>query len=221
MYDPSGGTSVLIPSSQITTGSLYGNNYLEFDVTGFSEFWIHTGNFVLPLQLLSFTAQKCNNNQVCLNWKTTNEQNVSHFEIEKSIDGRSFISIGTKAAFNQAVNNYSFTDNTNGTDTKSYYRIRLVDADSRASYSSIVWISFDENGLNIYPKSFQNDFIIQNNQGHILSLSLFAPDGRLLQTQTIKPGTNTIEVKNNIKGILFYRLLHGSDLLQSGKLWKE
>lgn len=220
VYDPSGGTSVLIPSSQITTGSLYGNNYLEFDVTGFSEFWIHTGNYVLPLQFLSFTAQKCNKNQVCLNWETANEQNVSHFEIEKSYDGRNFSSIGTKPAFNQAVNNYSFTDNTNGVDAKSYYRIRQVDADGRVAYSNILFISFDEKGISIYPTMFKDKFNLQNNQDKMLQLDLYTADGKLLQTQSIRPGINTINVNTMQKGIIFYRILQNGVLVQSGKLWK-
>lgn len=222
VYDPSGGTSVLIPSSQITTGSLYGNNYLEFDVTDFSEFWIHTGTSALPLQFLSFTAQKCNHNQVCLNWKTENEQNVSHFEIEKSTDGSKFYRIGSEPAHNQLQNLYSFKDNENtGTDTKVYYRIRQVDKDGRATYSSILVISVDEKGISIYPTVFKDKFNFQNNQGKLLQLDLYTTDGKQLQTQYIRPGSNTINVNTTQKGMIIYRIHQNGVLVQSGKLWKQ
>ncbi|MBX2933413.1 MAG: hypothetical protein KF825_04155 [Ferruginibacter sp.] len=157
---------------------------------------------------------------MCLNWKTANEQNVSHFEIEKSYDGRNFSSIGTKPAFNQAVNNYSFTDNTNGVDAKSYYRIRQVDADGRVAYSNILFISFDEKGISIYPTMFKDKFNLQNNQDKMLQLDLYTADGKLLQTQSIRPGIKTINVNTMQKGIIFYRILQNGVLVQSGKLWK-
>lgn len=175
---------------------------------------------VLPLNLIFFTGSK-QNNDVHLQWNTANEVNVSHFEIEKSIDGRNFASIGTKPAFNQSVNNYSFTDNTNGADTKVYYRIRLVDANGRATYSSILWISFDEKGISIYPTVFENNFNLQNNQSKILQLDLYSADGKWLQTQAIRPGTNTIAVNTTQKGIIIYRIQQNGILVQSGKLWKQ
>ena len=222
VFDPSGGTTQLIPPSQITTGTVMGVNYLEFYVTGFSEFWIHTGMVALPLQFQSFTAQKCNNNQVCLNWKTANEQDVSHFEIEKSTDGSNFYRIGSEPARNQSQNLYSFLDNaTTGADTKVYYRIRQVDADGRVAYSSILWVSFDEKEISIYPTVFENKFNLQNNQSKILQLDLYSADGKWLQTQAIKPGTNTIAVNTTQKGIIIYRIQQNGILVQSGKLWKQ
>lgn len=185
-----------------------------------TEYILGSTGVVLPLNLIFFTGSK-QNNDVHLQWNTANEVNVSHFEIEKSIDGRNFASIGTKPAFNQSVNNYSFTDNTNGADTKVYYRIRLVDANGRATYSSILWISFDEKGISIYPTVFENNFNLQNNQSKILQLDLYSADGKWLQTQAIRPGTNTIAVNTTQKGIIIYRIQQNGILVQSGKLWKQ
>ena len=36
---------------------------------------------LLPLQFITFNANKCNTNKVCLSWETANENNVSHFEV--------------------------------------------------------------------------------------------------------------------------------------------
>ena len=70
------------------------------------------GNFVLPVALISFTAEK-NGQTVLLKWKTAQEQNSDRFEIERSADGRNFNTIGNVAATGNtnSIRNYSFTDN--------------------------------------------------------------------------------------------------------------
>lgn len=154
IYDPSGGTVILVPSSQITTGSLYGSNYLEFDVTGFSEFWIHTGNFVLPLNFISFSVQKCGTNTVCLNWKTANEQNVLHFEIERSFDGRTFNTVATLQGNNQAINYYSATDDIHLLQNykRIYYRVKEIDLDNKYRYTNTQLVQLQADGIiSIYP----------------------------------------------------------------------
>jgi|GEM_PF-1959046 len=93
VYNTTGGTLTLMPSSQITTGTSFGQNFLEFDVTSFSEFWIHTGLFVLPISLTSFTASEKNNTAI-LKWTTSSELNNKGYNIQHSIDGISFTNIG-------------------------------------------------------------------------------------------------------------------------------
>ena len=63
-----------------------GNLYIE-DVN--NSVIRKVSNIVLPLNLLAFTGQLQNNN-VVLNWQTTNEVNTASFNIEKSFDGVSF-----------------------------------------------------------------------------------------------------------------------------------
>ena len=56
------------------------NNWWEvsFPVTGFSGFYISTANIALPLTLLNFNGNLKNNN-VLLNWKTSEEINTRQF----------------------------------------------------------------------------------------------------------------------------------------------
>ena len=89
---------------------------------------------LLPLNFLSFTAQLGANQQVNLEWQTSDETNVSHFVIERSTDGSSFTPIG-QVNFGPA-NNYAFTDN-NAVAGKNYYRIESVDNDGYTQYSSV------------------------------------------------------------------------------------
>ena len=60
---------------------------VSFDVTSFTGFFLgSTGNFIIQLKLLFFTANK-KDNTVFLEWKTANEQNTKKFIIERSSDG--------------------------------------------------------------------------------------------------------------------------------------
>jgi len=91
----------------------------------------------LPVQFTLFNA-KCDNKKVLLTWKTAQEQNSSHFDIEKSEDGIHWTVISTLAvAGNSSTErSYSFTDN--NPIQNNYYRIAEYDLNGRAQYTSII-----------------------------------------------------------------------------------
>jgi hypothetical protein len=94
---------------------------------------------VLPVKLLSFTAQLNSNNKVDLKWSTATEINASHFVIEKSLDGQVYSDAGTvfAAGNSTSVQHYTFTDNLiPNTKSVIYYRLRQVDVDGKAGYSA-------------------------------------------------------------------------------------
>ncbi|MBK9482608.1 MAG: T9SS type A sorting domain-containing protein [Bacteroidetes bacterium] len=136
IFNPAGGTLTLIPSAQITTGTAFGQRYLQFDVSGFSEFWIHTGNTPLPLDLLSFTVTK-RNNEAQLSWKIANMQQVAGFEIEKSINGNDYAPIGYVPI--SAKDQYNFTD-PHLSERNNYYRLKIMDEDGQFTYSKTVMV---------------------------------------------------------------------------------
>lgn len=75
-----------------------------------------------------------------LNWTTSQEVNVSHFEILRSVDGSNFSAISSVAAVGGAgTTEYKFTDgaNLNGA---IYYKLKMVDNDGRSKFSQIVLI---------------------------------------------------------------------------------
>ncbi|MFZ1305595.1 MAG: T9SS type A sorting domain-containing protein, partial [Ferruginibacter sp.] len=118
---------------------------VSFDVTGFSGFIVQSSSFLLPLSLLSFNGFLLNNDGL-LNWKTTNELNAASYDIERSIDGRTYTAVGTVAAYNTAGNHqYNFTDNniTALGVPVVYYRLKQKDIIGRFTYSNIVALSID------------------------------------------------------------------------------
>ncbi len=114
----------------------------------------------LPVELSYFKANK-NTNNVSLQWQTLSEQNNSHFEVLKSIDGASFNSIGKVSGKGNSstIVNYSFTDYNpfNGT---NYYQLQQFDIDGESKKSLIQAVSFDlskNNSLSAYVNAGQQN----------------------------------------------------------------
>ncbi len=94
-----------------------------------------TTSSVLPVKLENWNGyNRTNYNQ--LNWQTSNEIDVTAFEIEHSSDGIVFQKAGTAAAKNQAVAVYSFQHFTSNKDL--YYRLKIKSTSGKTEYSNII-----------------------------------------------------------------------------------
>jgi uncharacterized protein (DUF1501 family) len=105
---------------------------------------------VLPIELAEFTAEKANTTDktadVQLRWTTLNESNTSHFEIERSTDGKAFVKIGTLKAAQHAhtLSHYEWLDKNVPLQQFSvfYYRLKTIDADQSAAISPVKSVTF-------------------------------------------------------------------------------
>lgn len=193
------------------------------NITSFSPFAVLNSGAVVPLQFIGFTAQKCGSNQVCLRWQTANEQQVSHFEIERSMDGIGFSTIGRMNANNQQQNIYTASDDITSlrTSRKIYYRIKEVDRDNRTKLSNVNLVRVDGNTLTVYPTLVNRTFNVQHDAGEPMRLQLLAADGRLVLQQNIVTGTNMISAGKLAAGVYHYRLTGSDGLVNStGKIIK-
>lgn len=115
----------------------------------------------LPLFLTAFSvSQQGNTNMV--KWSTEQEKNVSYFEVERSADGIIYLPIDRQQARNQASGNYySYSDNGYPSGT-IYYRLKMVDADLKISYSIVVKVSSSiiTKGIIISPNPGHDHFTI-------------------------------------------------------------
>jgi len=96
----------------------------------------------VPVKFTSITAENVSKNINKINWKVENEINIAHYDIEKSVDGRSFDLMGNIAsAFNNGQSGaYQFVDSMAGSDDV-FYRVKSVDFDGSKSFSNIVRVS--------------------------------------------------------------------------------
>jgi hypothetical protein len=95
---------------------------------------------VLPITLQSFTTTLNNNNEVNVKWTTATQSNVSHFEVQRSIDGKNFSETGIVFSNGNSTNavNYSLTDDISSVKANLiYYRLCAVDLDGKLQYSDI------------------------------------------------------------------------------------
>lgn len=110
------------------------------------------GTNPLPVTLLDFKAV-AQQDEVDLTWLTASEINSSHFEIERSIDNKNYLTLGnTLAAGNSTiVKSYQFTDEEPYTGT-TYYRLKIVDLDGSFEYSPVRAVYYlNDKNLNVFP----------------------------------------------------------------------
>jgi hypothetical protein len=136
---------------------LNGNN--QQDLTG--EPLTNEGTFLctqssLPVTLANFNAAQ-RSNKVNLTWETLMELNNDGFEIERRVGSGAYQKIAfvdSKApGGNGDAFSYSFEDATNLPKGVTYYRLRQLDLDGRATYSEIKAVRTG-NGtiiLSVYP----------------------------------------------------------------------
>ena len=230
------GTPFPIPNSasfaqdfvlNIPPGTAPGQHFVAIRVMnekwGLFDFDTITVSGVLPLKLLSFNGIK-NQASVSLKWKTDNEMNTAHFEIERSSNGVNFSRIGTATALNRAgINNYAFDDQAPIAGI-NFYRLKQVDIDGKYVYSNILGILFENMGrpLNIYPNPaiqfVQFDF---SSKQKIILINVFDVQGRHVHTSTL---ANQLPLRLNIeklsKGKYMVQLSDG-EIVETGSFIKQ
>jgi Concanavalin A-like lectin/glucanases superfamily/Secretion system C-terminal sorting domain len=173
----------------------------DFALTGSSSNWVAGTCITLPVELLSFKGKNIANPDKLgteggnvLTWTTATELNFSHFDIERSNDGKTFEKIGeTKAKGSNST--YTFTDNFNDTKTSGrfetsptlthYYRLKINDLDGKSDYSKIINLESPKilRGVKIYPNPVSTTLNIQTeNNSDFLILNLLGQ--QVLRGQT-------------------------------------
>ena len=104
----------------------------------------------LPVTLLSFNAALAGS-IVNVTWKTSIEQNASHFEVLRSANGVDFTTIGMVQAGNTT---YLFQDK-QPLKGYNYYRLKAVDKDESYKYSTIVLVNVKD-GADIISSLYPN-----------------------------------------------------------------
>ena len=112
-----------------------------------------TEQAALPVKLTRFNAESAGHT-VLLSWKTEQENNNDHFVIERSGDGHNFsvIALVPGAGTSTLSHTYQHVDSL-PVPGISYYRLRQVDFDGKATVSNTVTVKIGEDaaGLSIYP----------------------------------------------------------------------
>ena len=160
-------------------------------------------SMVLPVTILSFTANYVAANNVKVSWSTTDEVNASYFVVERSSNGSDFIDVSQVNAIESTnpIHNYNVNDQLyNVNSNVVYYRLRIVDNDGKYSYSKIISVKLDqpENSISVYPNPVDNYAIVNlfsDKPGNGV-LRLIDEAGRQMLTKsfTVIGGNNNLTV---------------------------
>ena len=165
-----------------------------------------TINSALPISLSSFDGKKVNN-QNQLSWTTETEKNGSLFEVEKSVNGKSWAKLGEVAAKGNTTRreNYSFTDKNPA--ATNYYRLKMVDRDGSYEYSKIVSANNGKSvAVNLFPNPVQER----------LNLNIESQDINEVNVQVINMNGQVVLVSNNTIGRSNTPISIDANELQSG-----
>jgi hypothetical protein len=104
---------------------------------------------VHPVKLLSFTAKQANN-KVLLSWSTGQEENCSHYIIERSYDNENYneAALIFSGEITDSVNCYSFKDLIKNTSASIiYYRLKIVGKNGKYKFSEVKTVSVKKAGI--------------------------------------------------------------------------
>ncbi len=104
------------------------------------------GESPLPVILSAFKGEE-KNGVINLWWKTSREENLNRFEVERSRDGMNYEPIGIVFPSENATHvDYAFSDK-NAHYGSLYYRLKMVDNDGSYKYSNILTFSVTETSM--------------------------------------------------------------------------
>lgn len=184
---------------------------------------------VLPVELVSFEGYP-QENDVMLEWVTTSEQNVSHFEIQRSFNGTEFHTIGTHAPMGSVASTtlYSFLDDNPAIGT-NYYRIRTFDHNNPTpTLTHVISVEFEKfiSTLNVQPNPTNGfvQIIMRAVDEKIITIKVYDARGRILEKrlQPIQKGDNTItiDITNHPSGYYHLTMNENESVVAQGKFVK-
>lgn len=182
---------------------------------------------VLPITGLTFNAKKVGGS-AALTWSTLSEKNTSHFEVERSNDGKTFERIGKRDAAGESntLKSYQYMD-ANPLNGYNYYRVKAVDKDGQFSESAVLPLKFDLQGtaFTIYPNPTANhEFSIELllAKANYITVKIISLDGRVIQTETANWAQGKVAKKivlgKNIPSGIYLVNINGAGLNEVSKL---
>jgi hypothetical protein len=178
--------------------------------------------FGLPLVLQNFVAT-LNGKGVTLNWTTGKEKELSHFVIERSVNGLEYNEVGmVMAKGNSDVKvNYSFSDEIN---TKVngvvYYRLKMLDGDGRNQLSQVRLIRIGDLNENKSVAAYPNPVISELRvtvpaswQNSTITFDLYNANGQIVKHSVSGKASQTeiLNVNELTAGLYIMKVSNGNE----------
>jgi hypothetical protein len=213
-----GSTNVAGPTSPpYVTGTVTSVNTISSFIPVPNAFTLSTdlsfaGN-PLPITLISFDATKLTNTRSSVNWELAACCSaVAKFEIQRAGADKNFATIGSVRG--SATNTlYNYTDNGLNRGI-NYYRLKMIDEDGKTTYSRIVAVINDLDGLlltSLIPGIINNEaaLTITSSKEQKIDLLILDIQGRVMQKQnyTVRTGKTSIQLSVSRLAAGVYQLI--------------
>jgi hypothetical protein len=229
-------TPISIPAGQtfsqalpllVPIGTSQGNHFIAIRFKdadghwGLYDFDTITVSGTIPVIGLSLMAQK-REQKIALQWFTLSEYNSSHFELERSNDGLRFEKITQVAAAGSSNSrrDYGYIDAMplNG---NNHYRIRQVDRDGKAAYSTVQLVRMDkQQPFAVFP-TITSDVVSITGIDRPVQLRLYNAAKQLVQHSISNNGTTRLSLQKLPAGSYWLLMERDGVLLQYEMLIKQ
>jgi hypothetical protein len=215
------------PLNTCTPGIVYGPAKTAYDAV--NDFFGFGQSVTLPVVLVQFIANREDDGSVLLNWSTSQEQNSSYYDVERSGDQTAWTKIGSVKAkgYSSTTTNYNFSDKL-PLDGGGYYRLKMVDLDGKYKYSKTVAVNSPSNSqaLVVYSNPFSDQIRLKINvsraQNLIMTVSDMLGKTYINQNYHAQSGDNFVNLLPAAGGSGMYILrIHGDSYDQTVKLEKQ
>ncbi len=195
------------------------SNIASDSFSTFTVFTVSQAAGVLPASSLKLNAAKVNN-AIEVKWSTINEINTTICLVERSNNGVDFAPVfTTNAAGNIAAKNYSFSDK-NFRLGNNYYRIKMLDADGRISYSNIMQVVVKANPAFVVLNNptTANRIAVQANalEDGLYTIALTGSNGQVIKSSEITIAGNaaimTLSLNNKLAAGIYYIRISGNNV---------
>jgi len=201
----------------IRTNVLNSANWTSSSISQFT-FPQVTGFSVLPVHVTSFTGKNTASGHY-LQWKVSNEENFSRYEVEISTDGRQYTVAGVVNAENKT--DYSFTGKSILSDYQ-LYRLKLIDRDGKAEYSKIIRLqnTSAKDKIVVFPNPVK-DVVTISSRENIIEMSIIDMLGKLCWKQKgNNNNTTALDMRSFKPGAYILTITTGSGI-QAQKIFKR
>jgi hypothetical protein len=213
----------LDPTNTLNIGLNATNTPLYFTIAAFD-------GTVLPLQSISFTARNNGGKTIALQWSNTNEENITNYTVQRSINKLDWNDIEEVPAFNNGTTQTYHSIDKYPVPGASGYRLKITGNDGKVQYSSIQVININD-GNDFYvetaePNPFTCDVRMNAYlpQAGSVTVRLSGTDGRFIKQLTVSGsyGKNIIRLNNlcNLSPGIYSAQISYNNKLFTNKLLK-
>ncbi|GAB3584906.1 T9SS type A sorting domain-containing protein [Hymenobacter daeguensis] len=165
----------------------------------------------LPVELSAFAAQRQASKAVSVRWTTASEKNSDRFEVQRSLNGRDFVTIATAKAqgTSSQATAYAALDQT-APAAELYYRLRQVDLDGTVAFSPVLRVNGVGTAveLTLYPNPATDrltatapalaarTFRVLNTLGQVLATGPADAENPTVDVQALPTGTYLLELSS-------------------------